>query len=145
MTICLLDSIEIENRRRSELTNNKSKKGKYHLRTYLKDIFGFAKHQEKATCGLCYKLILSWNKDNAVLNKHNDINKAKIIINSIEWQLPHYTPSIQQQAILSKQVFSKTPTELQYIKRSVFMQKVNRQKHGIFILGLKKAWTFLYL
>ena len=40
------------NRRRDELTNNKNIKGKYHLRIMLKDVFCFAKHQEKATYGL---------------------------------------------------------------------------------------------
>ena len=33
------------NRRKRELTNNKNIKGKYHLRIYLKDIFGFLEHQ----------------------------------------------------------------------------------------------------
>ena len=35
------------NRRRRELTNNKKINGKYHMRIYLKDIFGFAEHQKK--------------------------------------------------------------------------------------------------
>ena len=35
------------NRRKRELTNNKIVKGEYHIRIYLKDIFGFALHQEK--------------------------------------------------------------------------------------------------
>ena len=34
-------------RRQQELTNNKNKKGKYHVRIMLKDIFGFAEYQEK--------------------------------------------------------------------------------------------------
>ena len=42
-------------RRKNELTNNKTIKGKYHIRIYLKDIFGFAEHQEKGTYGLGYK------------------------------------------------------------------------------------------
>ena len=42
-------------RRKRELSNNKSVKGKYHIRIYLKDVFGFAEHQEKATYGLGYK------------------------------------------------------------------------------------------
>ena len=45
-------SIEFDqdrNRRRNELSNNKNKKGKFHVRIMLKDKFGFAKHQEKAT------------------------------------------------------------------------------------------------
>ena len=73
--------------------------------------------------------MLTRNSDNAVLNKGNAINKAKIIINSIEGYLPHYTPSILQQAILSKQIFSKTPTEPQYVERSVFMQEAKNQKN----------------
>ena len=36
-------------RRKNELPNNKNIKGKYHIRIYLKDIFGFAEHQEKGT------------------------------------------------------------------------------------------------
>ena len=31
-------------RRRNELTNNKNVKGKYHVRIFLKDVFGFAEH-----------------------------------------------------------------------------------------------------
>ena len=56
-------------RRRQELTNNKNIKGKYHHRIFLKDVFGFAKHQEKATYGLGYKLTLAKNKDDAVCKK----------------------------------------------------------------------------
>ena len=35
------------NRRQRELTNSKTQKGKYHVRIYLKDIFGFAEYQSK--------------------------------------------------------------------------------------------------
>ena len=35
------------NRRKEELTNNKSMKGEYHLKILLKDVFGFTEHQEK--------------------------------------------------------------------------------------------------
>ena len=58
------------NRRKRELTNNKNIKGKYHMRSYLKDIFWFAEHQEKATNGLGYKLTLTRNSDNAPLKKN---------------------------------------------------------------------------
>ena len=37
------------NRRQRELTNNKTQKGKYHIRIYLKDVFGFAEYQDKGT------------------------------------------------------------------------------------------------
>ena len=43
----------------------------------LKDIFGFAEHQQKATYGLGYKLTLTSNNDKAILKKDNAINDAK--------------------------------------------------------------------
>ena len=114
-------------RRRNELTNNKNINGKYHVRIYLKDVFGFAEHQEKATYGLGYKLTLKGNSDNAVLNKADATILGKVKINAIEWYVPHYTASMSQQAVLSNQIVNKIHTELQYIERSVFMKEVNRQ------------------
>ena len=38
-------------------------------------------------------------------------------IKSLEWYVLHYTPSLPQQAISSKQISSKVPTELQYVER----------------------------
>ena len=48
----------------------------------LKDVFGFAEHQEKATSGLGYKLTLTRNFDNSVLNKANAtiIGEIKLIV-----------------------------------------------------------------
>ena len=135
-------------RRQRELTNSKSQKGKYHVRIYLKDVFGFAEYQEKGTYGLSYKLTLTRNSDNAVLNKGNAINNGKIKINAIEWYVPHYTPSIQQQSILSKQIINKTPTQIQYPERSVFMKEVNTQNFWTFELGTQEGiniptWIFV--
>ena len=114
-------------RRRNELTNNKNIKGKYHVRIYLKDVFGFAEHQEKATYGLGYKLTLTRNSDNAVLNKADATVLGKVKINRIEWYVPHYTASMSQQALLSNQIVNRIPTELQYVEKSVFMKEVNTQ------------------
>ena len=138
------------NRRQRELTNNKSQKGKYHVRIYLKDVFGFAEYQEKGTYGLRYKLTMIRNSDNAVLNKGNAINNAKVRINAIEWYVSHYTPFIQQQAILSKQIINKTPTQIQYPERSVFMKEVNTQNFWTFELGTQEGiniptWIFVAL
>ena len=119
------------NRRQRELTNNKTQKGKYHIRIYLKDIFGFAENQDKGTYGLGYKLTLTRNTDNAVLNKDNAIANGRIKINAIEWYVPHYTPSMQQQSILSKQFINKTPTQIQYPERSVFMKEVILKIFGL--------------
>ena len=127
------------NRRKRELTNNKNIKGKYHLRIYLKDIFGFAEYQEKGTYGLGYKLTLTRNSDNAVLNKDNAVNNAKIKINALEWYVPHYISSIDQQTILFKQIKDKTPTQLYYPERSVFMKEVNTQNFWTFELGTQEG------
>ena len=67
------------------------------------------------------------NTDSAVLNKDNAINNGKIKINAIEWCVPHYTPSMQQQSVLSKQIINKTPTQFQYPERSVFMKELITQ------------------
>ena len=85
-------------RRKQELTNNKNVKGNYHLRIMLKDVFGFAEHQEKATYGLGYKLTLTRKNDDAVIDKAKGIVDARIKIHHILWYIPHYTLSIQQQS-----------------------------------------------
>ena len=136
------------NRRQRELTNNKTQKGKYHIRIYLKDVFGFAEYHKKGTYGLDYKLTLTRNTNNAVLNEDNAINLGRIKINGIEWYVPHYTPSIQQQSILSKQIINKTPTEINYPERSVFMKEVNTQNFWTFELGTQEdinvpSWIFV--
>ena len=115
------------NRRRDELGLNKNMKGKYHVKIMLKDVFGFAEHQEKATYGLGYKLTLTRNIDDAVIDKANATADARIKIGHIHWYIPYYTHSIQQQSILSKQILSETPTELRYVERSVFLKEVNNQ------------------
>ena len=75
------------------------------------------------------------NSDNSVLNKDNATITGKTKITSIEWYVPHYTPSIPQQAILSEQILSKSPTELHYVERSVFMKEENTQNLWTFDLG----------
>ena len=66
------------NRRQRELTSDENIKDKYHVRIYLKAVFGFVEHQETATYGLGYELTLTKNTDNAVLNKDNATNNLKI-------------------------------------------------------------------
>ena len=88
------------------------------------------------------------NNDNVVLNKGNAINIGKIKINGIELYVAHYTPSIQQQTILSKQIIINTPTEIIYPERSVFMKEVNTQNYWIFEFGEQEGiniptWIFV--
>ena len=67
------------------------------------------------------------------------IADAKIKIDHIDWYVPHYTPSIQQQSSLSNRVLSKTPTELRYIARSVLRKKVKNQNLWNFELGSQES------
>ena len=120
-------SFDRSSARRAEITNNKNVNGKFHLRIMPKDVFGFVEHQEKATYGLGYELTVTRNKDEAVIDKVAGIAEARIKIDHIHLYVPHYTPSMHQEAIMSKQIFDKTPTELRYVERSVFMKEVNNQ------------------
>ena len=80
-------------------------------------------------------LTLTGNKYHAVIDKAAVIADARIKIDHIHWYVPHYTHSIQLQSTLSKQILSKTPTELRYVERSVFMKEVNNQNIWNFKLG----------
>ena len=105
----------------------------------LKDLFGFSEDQGKATYGLGYKLTPTRNEDDAVLPKAVAIADAKIQIDHIHWYKPHYTPSIQQQGILSEKFLSKTPTKLKYVQRSVFMKEVNNEDIWNFELSSEES------
>ena len=114
----------------------------------LNDMFGFAQHQQKATYGLGNELTLTRNKVGAVIDEAVGNADARIKIDHIQGYVPHYRPSLKQQSILSKQFPSKTPTELRYVERSVFMEKVNNQNLWFFELGSQESmnvpiWIFL--
>ena len=126
-------------RRKRELLNNKTQKDKFHLRIYLKDVFVFAEHQKTGTFGLSYQLTLRRNTDNAVLNKTDATNNAKIVINGIEWYVPHYIPSLEDYNKLQIQLKQKTPTNLHYPERLVFMKEVNTQNFWTFELGTQEG------
>ena len=55
---------------------------------------------------------------------------------------------MQQQSILSKQIINKTPTQIQYPERSVFMKEVNTQNFWTSELGTQEGnniptWIFV--
>ena len=136
------------NNRKRELTNVKNIKGKYHNRIYLKDIFGFAEHQEKGTYGLGYKLTLTRNTDNSVLNKDNAVLNGRIKINSLDWHVPHYKTNLEEYTKLMTQIKKNTPTLLHYPERFVFMKEVNTQNLWTFELGTQEGinvpiWIFV--
>ena len=106
------------NRRQRELSNNKTQKGNFHLRIMHWNIFGFAEHQ-KITYGLGYELTVTTNSDFCVLNNDNATNFGETKINCIELYKPHFTPSIPQQAMLTKQICLRCPQSFN-VRKEVF-------------------------
>ena len=114
----------------------------------MKGIFRFAEYQQKGTYGLGYKLTMTINTDNSVLNKTAATNNAKVKINSLDWYVPHYSPSLEEYNKLLHQIKKNTPTLLHYLERSVFMKEVNTQKLWTFELGIQEGinvpiWIFV--
>ena len=103
--------------------------------------------KKKATHVLGYKVNLTRTKDEAV-DKVAGIADARIKIDHIHWYVGYYTPSIQQQSLLSGQSLKRTPTELKIFERSVFLKEVNNQNLWNFELGSQESikvpiWIFI--
>ena len=71
--------------KQDQLARNKNIKGKNHLRIMLKDVFNFAEPYEKATYGLGFKLAVTKNKDDSVLQKAVALADARNKIDHIYW------------------------------------------------------------
>ena len=126
------------------LTNSKTTKGNYLVRIYLKDVFGYAEHQNICTYGLGYELTLQRKSDNLNLRHPVQANDAanqalagRFIINGISWFIPSYTGSISNQKLLLGHIVSKAPTELSFIKRSSYMKDVTTENNWNFALGVE--------
>ena len=61
------------------------------------------------------------------MNKEKEINNNKNKYKSFQWYVPHYTPSLPQQAISFKQILNKVLRELLCLEKCVFMKKVTIQ------------------
>ena len=73
------------------------------------------------------------------MNKDNATNNAQIKTNTIEWFVPHFTPSFLHYAMLSEQILSKIPTDFQKVERLAFMKKENPQSFWTFELGTQEG------
>ena len=93
-----------------------------------KNVFDFAEHQKNyLPYGLRYKLSLTRNNSIDVLKiaAAPAVADAKIEISGKDWFVPHYTPSIEQKAILCEQILSKIPKQRQYVTKTSFIKVVN--------------------
>ena len=73
------------------------------------------------------------------MSKDSATKNGRIKINSIEWFLPQYTPSISQQTFSLKQILYKLPKEHQYVERSVFRKEVKTQNLRSFQSGTQEG------
>ena len=69
------------------------------------------------------------------MNKTEAIDDVTFKNGNIHWSVPHYTPAIPQQGMLSKQSLSKIPGQLLYKKQSGFMKEENNQNLWSLELG----------
>ena len=90
--------------RERELTNNKTTKGKYYVRIYLKDVFGFAEHQDNCTYGLGQNLTLQRNSENHLLGHRPVVDNAailvfagRVIIEDLSWFSALYAESSKEE------------------------------------------------
>ena len=140
----LMYGFEIDNEKRErQLTNDKNERGTFFNRILLRDIFGFA-DQEKITYGLGYQLILKRNTNNdAIFRTIGD--EAKIVINQIEFCVPHFTPSIENQTLVKEQILNKEATELKFLERTVYKKNVDATNNWIFELGQSENLNPVYI
>ena len=120
--------------RRLELTTNKTEKGTFFVNIKLIDLFAFAE-KEKVAYGLGYTLTLKRNNNNDPIIRSAGVDAAKNVIKDIGWYDPHYTPSLENQQIMTDQLLNKDPTELYYMERIVFGKDVNTNNNWTFDLG----------
>ena len=122
--------------REKEFTNIKTTKGNYLVSVHLKNVLGFAEHQDACTFGLGY--IITWQRinDDHVISHPAQANDAakialagRVIIDYISWCVPHYTPSVSNQNLMLQHVVSKAPTELPYIKQSSSLRDVTTENN----------------
>ena len=73
------------------------------------------------------------------MNKDNAVNNAKIEINSIEWYVPQYITSLEEYKKVMNQITRKTPTNLHYPEKFVFMKEVKTQNSWTSELGTQEG------
>ena len=71
---------------------------------------GFGEHQEQATYGLWYIVLIRGNSNAADLNKPPGFADDKLVVSNFECFLPHYTSSFEYPAVSTKQILSEEPT-----------------------------------
>ena len=110
--------------REGEMTNKKTTEGICHVRSYLKDKFGFADHQDNCTYGLFHILTLQRNMVKLLLghrvganSAHNPVLAGRVIVEDKSLYAPRYTPNLSDQKIMLGHIVSRAATELWCLKK----------------------------
>ena len=63
---------------------------------------------------MCYNLTLKRDNNNDPIVRTAGVDVAKIDLKDIGWYIPHYTPSMENQHLVMKQILDKKPTDQAY-------------------------------
>ena len=105
---------------------------------FLKHVFGFAEHQEKATYHLGHKITLRRSSDNHVLSHKagtkaaNLVSAVRVVFEDFRWYFLHYTPKLAEQNLLVERFVSRAATEFSYHKRSSYTKYVTTESNYTF-------------
>ena len=88
----------------------------------------FCEHQGNVSYGSGYKSAYKRTTDNAAIKRAAATANRNIPIRVNKWVVPHYTPNITQQRIISEQIVYRAPAYLDYNKRTIFGKDVSAQK-----------------
>ena len=112
------------------MTNREETWRIYQVRRWLKVVFVFAEHFEKATFGLGFILTIQRPSDNFVLKHRAGTEAANIVFAGIarthdfSWYIPQHVPDLSQQILLLVYIVSRAATELPFNKRSSYTKDV---------------------
>ena len=106
--------------------------------------FVFSECQEKATYGFGYKWTVTGKRDDAVLQNAVALAHARIEIDHFHWYAHHYTPSVQQQGLLSKQILIRHPLNFDKLNDLFSWKRWVIGKFGIANWVARKTWMYLY-
>ena len=101
--------------------------------------------KKKVTWGWVYTLTLKRKYNNDPIIRTAVVDAEKIVIKDIDWYIPHFTPSLENQQFVMDQLLNKDPTQLYYMELIVFIKDVNTNNYWTFDLGNSGESTPLFV
>ena len=114
---------------------------RFHLRAFLKTVFGFCETPQNTKIGSACELTLKTITANDVIHRAAATAVAISFVRGITWSVPQNTPYITQQRTLSEQNITRAPTELHYIERSAPQKDVTSKRLKFWIRCQNWKWS----